>query len=130
MNTQTQGIITVIGRIMLSLVFLMSAVGNKIPNFSQVANYMSSEGVPASQLSVVSLHVSTPLQNAPSSHAGGAPASQLSVVSLHVSTPLQKRPSSEAGGVPAWQSRTGSQVSEPSQKRPLSQLALLATLRT
>ena len=33
---------------MLSTIFLMSAVGNKIPNFSQVAKYMTSEGVPAS----------------------------------------------------------------------------------
>jgi putative oxidoreductase len=53
MNIQTQGIITVIGRIMLSTIFLMSAVGNKIPNFSQVAGYMASEGVPAAKLLLV-----------------------------------------------------------------------------
>ena len=47
MNNQIQGILTVAARIMLSLVFLMSAVGNKIPNFNNVANYMGSEGVPA-----------------------------------------------------------------------------------
>lgn len=50
MNTQLQGIVTVIGRTMLSLVFLMSAVGNKIPKFTEVAGYMASEGVPASRL--------------------------------------------------------------------------------
>jgi putative oxidoreductase len=50
MNIQTQGIITVIGRILLSTIFLMSAVGNKIPNFNQVAGYMASEGVPAAKL--------------------------------------------------------------------------------
>ena len=50
MNIQTQGIITVIGRVMLSTIFLMSAVGNKIPNFNQVAGYMDFEGVPAAKL--------------------------------------------------------------------------------
>lgn len=50
MNYQIQGIVTVVGRVMLSLVFLMSAVGNKIPNFSQVAGYMASEGVPAARV--------------------------------------------------------------------------------
>lgn len=50
MNNPLQGILTVAARVMLSLVFLMSAVGNKIPNFSNVANYMGSEGVPAPQV--------------------------------------------------------------------------------
>jgi putative oxidoreductase len=50
MNTQVQGVITVVGRAMLAMVFLMSAVGNKIPNFNQVTGYMTSEGVPAAQL--------------------------------------------------------------------------------
>ena len=40
-----QGLLTVAARAMLALIFLMSAVGNKIPNFSKVASYMSSEGV-------------------------------------------------------------------------------------
>ena len=48
-----QGIITVVGRVMLSLIFLMSAAGNKIPNFTEVAGYMSSEGVPAARLMLV-----------------------------------------------------------------------------
>jgi putative oxidoreductase len=45
-----QGITTVLGRIMLATIFLMSAVGNKIPNFENVAGYMASEGVPAPQI--------------------------------------------------------------------------------
>ena len=53
MNTQVQCVITVIGRVMLSTIFLMSAVGNKIPNFNQVAGYVASEGVPAAHLMLV-----------------------------------------------------------------------------
>jgi len=34
------------GRLMIATIFLMSAVGNKIPNFAGVAQYMASEGVP------------------------------------------------------------------------------------
>ena len=45
-----QGILAVLGRIMLCTIFLMSAVGNKIPNFGGVAQSMASEGVPAPQL--------------------------------------------------------------------------------
>jgi putative oxidoreductase len=47
MNIQTQNFTNVIGRIMLSFIFLSSALGNKIPNFNQVTDYMKSEGVPA-----------------------------------------------------------------------------------
>lgn len=50
MNNQLQGVLTVGARVMLSLVFLMSAIGNKIPNFNNVANYMGGEGVPAPQI--------------------------------------------------------------------------------
>ena len=46
MSKVVQGLVTVLGRIMLSTIFLMSAVGNKIPNFNTVAGYMESEGVP------------------------------------------------------------------------------------
>lgn len=35
-----------IARLMIATIFLMSAVGNKIPNFSSVVGYMTSEGVP------------------------------------------------------------------------------------
>ena len=40
-------------RIMIATIFLMSAVGNKIPNFNAVAGYMAAEGVPLPQLSLV-----------------------------------------------------------------------------
>lgn len=45
-----RGPLTLAGRVMLSVIFLMSAVGNKIPNFSQVAGYMESVGVPAAKV--------------------------------------------------------------------------------
>jgi len=45
-----QGMMTLLGRVMLVAIFLMSAVGNKIPNFNGVAGYMASEGVPAPQV--------------------------------------------------------------------------------
>jgi putative oxidoreductase len=51
--SQIQGALTVIGRVLLATIFLMSAVGNKIPNFSSVANVMESVGVPAPQLLLV-----------------------------------------------------------------------------
>ncbi|OAI54685.1 DoxX family protein [Planctomyces sp. SCGC AG-212-M04] len=41
--------LTVLSRVMIAAIFLMSAVGNKIPNYSSVAKYMESEGVPAPQ---------------------------------------------------------------------------------
>ncbi len=42
-----QSVLSVISRIMIAAIFVMSALGNKIPNFSGVAAYMASEGVPA-----------------------------------------------------------------------------------
>ena len=44
------GIVAVLGRILLCTIFLLSAVGNKIPNFQAVAGYMAKEGVPAAQV--------------------------------------------------------------------------------
>jgi putative oxidoreductase len=41
-----QGILTVLGRLFLGTIFLMSAVGNKIPNFSGVVQYMEGAGIP------------------------------------------------------------------------------------
>ena len=41
-----QGTVAVLGRLMLCAIFLMAAVGNKIPNFEQVAEYMAGAGVP------------------------------------------------------------------------------------
>lgn len=45
-----QGLVNVLGRVLLSTIFLMSAVGNKIPNFSGVVKYMEGAGVPAPQI--------------------------------------------------------------------------------
>ena len=50
MNSMMQGAMTVVGRVMLATIFLMSAVGNKIPNFNDVAAYIASEGVPMPQV--------------------------------------------------------------------------------
>lgn len=43
-------VLTVVGRVMIAAIFLMSAVGNKIPQFDSVAGYMAAEGVPAPQV--------------------------------------------------------------------------------
>src|SRR4051794_10303312 len=48
-----QGALSVLGRIMLCTIFIMATVGNKIPNFSSVAEYMGKEGVPAPRLMLV-----------------------------------------------------------------------------
>jgi putative oxidoreductase len=50
MCSQTCGVLSVAGRVLLAGIFFMSAVGNKIPNFAGVAGYMASEGVPAPQV--------------------------------------------------------------------------------
>ena len=49
MNGTTQNVLSLAGRIMIAAIFLLSAVGNKIPSFSSVASYMAAEGVPAPQ---------------------------------------------------------------------------------
>lgn len=41
-----EGLVSLAGRTMIATIFLMSAVGNKIPQFNNVAGYMASEGVP------------------------------------------------------------------------------------
>jgi putative oxidoreductase len=46
-------VLNITGRIMLATIFLMSAVGNKIPNFGNVAQYMTSKGVPAASFMLV-----------------------------------------------------------------------------
>jgi putative oxidoreductase len=38
MKNTIHGLTTVLGRLLLATIFLMSAVGNKIPNFDQVAS--------------------------------------------------------------------------------------------
>lgn len=47
-----QTMLSVLGRIMIATIFLLSAVGNKIPSFSGVAAYIASEGVPLPQISL------------------------------------------------------------------------------
>lgn len=41
-----QPIVSAAGRLMIAMIFLLSAVGNKIPQFNEVAAYMAAEGVP------------------------------------------------------------------------------------
>ena len=45
-----QGIVAVTGRVLLCVIFLMAAVGNKIPHFSDVAQLMGSKGIPQPKL--------------------------------------------------------------------------------
>ncbi|MDG3006818.1 DoxX family protein [Paludisphaera mucosa] len=47
MATAFQGLVSVAGRVALSTIFLLSAVGNKIPNFNQVSDLLGSKGLPA-----------------------------------------------------------------------------------
>ena len=49
MNSTTQGVLTVVGRVFIVTIFLLSAVGNKIPQFQGVAQHMAEAGVPAPQ---------------------------------------------------------------------------------
>jgi putative oxidoreductase len=48
-----QAIPSLFSRIMIATIFLMSAVGNKIPNFNDVAKYMAGEGVPLPHVMLV-----------------------------------------------------------------------------
>jgi len=41
-----QGFVALLARLMIAAIFLASAIGNKIPQFAQTAEYMASEGVP------------------------------------------------------------------------------------
>ena len=47
---QLQGFVTVTGRVLLCVIFLMAAVGSKISHFSEVAQLMASKGIPAPTL--------------------------------------------------------------------------------
>ena len=53
MPRTVQGILAVLGRVLLCTIFFMAAVGNNIPNFQAVAGYMAKEGVPAPQFMLV-----------------------------------------------------------------------------
>ena len=50
MSEVLRGPLTVLGRLLLCTIFLLAAVGNKVPHFSDVAKVMGSVGVPAPQL--------------------------------------------------------------------------------
>jgi putative oxidoreductase len=41
-----QGLVSLLGRLMIVLIFFMSTVFSKIPNFQATADYMAAEGVP------------------------------------------------------------------------------------
>lgn len=45
-----QSVMSLFGRLMIATIFFMSAIGNKIPEFSGVAEYMGSKGIPLPQL--------------------------------------------------------------------------------
>ena len=49
MSQVFRGPLTVLGRLLLCTIFLLAAVGNKIPHFSDVVKVMESVGVPAAQ---------------------------------------------------------------------------------
>jgi putative oxidoreductase len=50
MKTVLHGLLNVLGRLMIATIFLMSAVGNKIPKFDDVAALMKSQGIPQPQV--------------------------------------------------------------------------------
>jgi len=47
------GVVGVLGRLLIVTIFIMSAVANKIPQFSGVVEYMKSEGVPMPSVMLV-----------------------------------------------------------------------------
>ena len=42
-----QALLSFLGRSMIVTIFVLSAIGNKIPQFKQVSGYMASQGVPS-----------------------------------------------------------------------------------
>ena len=53
MNQLTTTVLNVLGRISLATIFLMSAIGKKIPDFSGTVEYMTAHGVPMPSLMLV-----------------------------------------------------------------------------
>ncbi|GAC1336194.1 MAG: hypothetical protein NVSMB14_03840 [Isosphaeraceae bacterium] len=53
MPTIASRVAAVLGRFLLCAIFLMSALGNKIPHFNDVADLMLKVGVPASKFMLV-----------------------------------------------------------------------------
>ncbi len=47
------GVLALIGRLLIVAIFLLAAVGQKIPKFSDTAAYMASEGVPVPKVMLV-----------------------------------------------------------------------------
>ena len=47
MASVVQGVLSVAGRAALSTIFILAAVGNKIPHFSAVSEVMAAKGIPA-----------------------------------------------------------------------------------
>ncbi len=50
MPSPLRGLLNVTGRVFLAAIFLMSAAGNKIPNFRAVAGMMEKQGVPSASV--------------------------------------------------------------------------------
>jgi putative oxidoreductase len=48
-----QSALSIVARILIVTIYFMSAIGNKIPKFSDVANTMGAEGVPAPSILLV-----------------------------------------------------------------------------
>ena len=46
-------IASILGRILIVGIFLMSAIGNKIPNFEGVTQYMAGEGIPMPSIMLI-----------------------------------------------------------------------------
>lgn len=46
------GTANIAARVMIAVIFFMSAVGNKIPQFNDVAGYMAGEGVPMPKIAL------------------------------------------------------------------------------
>ena len=53
MNRTIQGLVAVLGRVLLCTIFLMSAMGNKIPHFNDVAGLMGKVGIPQPRFMLV-----------------------------------------------------------------------------
>ena len=48
-----RGFVSLLGRLMLCAIFVMSAVGNKIPKFAETVAIMENEGVPQAKIMLV-----------------------------------------------------------------------------
>jgi len=53
MHATTSAVLTLLGRVMLVAIFLMSAIGDKIPNFNVTVKAMAGEGVPLPAVALV-----------------------------------------------------------------------------